>query len=306
MKILKYNNIIMVIVAVLLCIPSFLYAGVEKTIEEVYPLDKDGKVYLENVSGNVVVKSWGKNEVKILVRKTAKDEESLDRMSVDINQSDDNIRIITRYEKDFGFFKSYNGSVHYDLLIPDKAHLRVKCVSGSVEVTNIGGPLTIETVSGKIEVAGADGGAKCTSVSGSVYLEGIAGDAVAKSTSGRIRAEGIKGSVEANTVSGSVDISNVSKAEEIKAETVSGGIEMQGELSPGGIYEFKTLSGRIRLDLPSKSDFELEANTFSGSVQCDFELKVSGEIKRNKIQGVVGKGGASLKVSSFSGGISIK
>jgi len=306
MKFLKFNMFILLFTLILLCIPSFLYARAEERIEEAHPLKRDGKVYLENVSGNIVVKSWEKNEVKILARKVAKNEESLDKVSFDVNQTNNNIRIKTRYKKTWGLSKSVNASIHYDLLIPDKAQLRVKSVSGSIEALNIGGSVDIETVSGKIELVEAGSGAKCKSISGSVYVEEITGDAKLNTTSGKVHAEGVKGSVEAHSVSGRVVLREISLAEEIKAESISGSIKMQGELSPGGNYEFKTISGGIRLDLPSKSDFELEANTMSGAVQCDFELKVSGKISRKKIHGVAGKGGTSLKVSSLSGGITIK
>jgi DUF4097 and DUF4098 domain-containing protein YvlB len=305
MKLLKINSHILLFTVILLCIPSFLFASAEEKIEEVYPLDRDGKVYLENVSGDIVVKSWKKNEIKILARKVAKNEESLDRVTVKINQTNGNIRINTKYKNTWGLSKSVNASVHYDLLVPDRAQIRVKSVSGDIEAYIIGGPVDLETVSGKIELAGAGMGAECKSVSGSVYAEEITGDTKLNSTSGKVNAKDIKGSVEANSVSGSVVLEKISDAEEIEAESISGSIKMQGELSSGGNYEFKTISGGVRLDLPSKSDFELEASTMSGSLSCDFDMKVSGKMLRKKMEGVVGKGGAILKISTLSGGIKI-
>lgn len=305
MKFLKFNSCILLSILVLLCTPSFLFANAEEKIEEVYQLDRDGKVYLENVSGDIVVKSWKKNEIKILARKVAKKEESLDKVTVEIKQTNGNIRINTKYKNTWGLSKSVNASVHYDLLIPDRAQIRVKSVSGDIEAYIIGGPVDLETVSGKIELAGAGMGAECTSVSGSVYAEEITGDTKLNSTSGKVQAKGIKGSVEVISVSGSVVLEKISDAEEIEVRSVSGSIKMQGELSPGGNYEFKAISGGVRLDLPSKSNFELEASTMSGSMSCDFDIKVSGEISRKKMEGVAGKGGARLKISTLSGGIKV-
>jgi len=57
--------------------------------------------------------------------------------------------------------------------------------------------------------------------------------------------------------------------------------------------------------VPSGSDFEFSAKTFSGSIECDFELKMSGKLDPKKVRGTVGKGGASLTISSFSGEIRI-
>ncbi len=309
MKSLKFNSIILMSLMILLCLPSFLFAKAEEKLEQVYPLNRAGKVYLENVSGDIVIKSWKKNEVKILARKVARKDGDLDNVTIDINQTDGYIRIITRYEKFAGMFKSENVSVHYDLTIPDEAHLRVKTVSGSVEALNIGGPVDIETVSGKIDIVRAEKGVKCKSISGSLYLEDITGDTYVKSTSGKISIEGVKGSVEANNVSGSVTLNSVSMAEEIMVESISGSIKVQGELSPGGIYEFKTISGGTKIDLPPESDFEFHMTTMSGSLRFDpddFIVKVLNNPARNKVQGIVGEGSATLKTSSLSGGITIK
>lgn len=305
MKFLKFNSCILLSIVVLLCAPSFLFASAEEKIEEVYSLDRDGKVYLDNVSGNIVVKSWKKKEIKILARKVSEKEESLDKVNIEINQTNGNIRINTKYENTWGLSKSANVSVHYDLLVPDRAQIRLKSVSGDIEAFNIGGPVDLETVSGKINLAEAGMGAKCKSVSGSVYAEKITGDTELNSTSGKVHAKDIKGSVEAHSVSGSVVLEMVSKAEEIEAESISGNIKMQGELSPGGNYEFKTISGGVRLELPSKSNFELEASTMSGSLHCDFDIEISGKMLRKKMEGVAGKGGAILKISTLSGGIKI-
>jgi len=305
MKSQKFNNIIMLFVAILFCIPSILFAEAEEKIEKIYPLDSNGKVYLENNSGDIVIKSWGKNEVKILAHKIARNKKSLDKATIDINQTNGMIRIITRHHKSFDLFQSKDVSVYYDLFIPDKAKIRVKSLSGRVEAWEIGGFLDIETASGRIDIVRAKNGVKCKTINGDIYLEEITGDIVLKSTSGKITTEGVNGSVEANTVSGDLDINEVSSAEEINMESIKGNMEIQGELTPGGIYEFNTISGRIRLILPFTSDFELRTNTINGDIQCDFELDILDEITRNKIQGVAGKGSSSLKISSFSGDIII-
>lgn len=305
MKFLKFNIFILLFLTILFCIPSALFAESEEKIEKTYPLDRDGKVYIENISGDIVVKSWGKNEIKILARKIAKNKQSLDKATIDINQTSRNIRIITRHQKSTGRSQSTNVSVFYDIFIPDRAQIRVKSISGGINAWEIGGPIDFETVSGRIEIVAAKRGVKCKTISGNIYLDSIIGDADLKSTSGKILVEDIKGSVEASTVSGRIELEEVSNAEEIEVESISGNIETQGELSSGGIYEFHTISGRIRLDLPPASDFELQTKTISGNIRCGFELNNSGKIERNKKQGVVGKGRSSLKIFSLSGDIII-
>lgn len=286
MKISKCYISFSLVLIILLCIPSLLFAKVKDKIEKTYTLNRDGKVYLEAKSGDIVVNSWDKNEIKIIAHKKA---------MIDMHHTDDNIRMIIKRPKSF----------YFELLIPDKAHLRVETVSGRVKVHKMGGSLDIRTVSGDIEVLTAKNGVRCKTVSGDIHLEEIVGNADLKTTSGKISVEGIKGSVKAETVSGNIKLEAFSHAEEVEMESISGNIRLRGELSPGGIYEINSHSGNVEMSIPSDSNFELRVETFSGDMQCDFDLKISGKTDRKKLQGVVGKGGASLILSSFSGNIRI-
>ena len=69
---------------ILLTIPSLAYSRAEEVIEEEYSLNRDGKVILENISGSITVKGWGKNKVRMIARKTAGDEDDLDKVSIDV------------------------------------------------------------------------------------------------------------------------------------------------------------------------------------------------------------------------------
>ena len=322
MKVFKSYISLSLLVTILFCIPSFIFAKAQEKIEKTYTLDRDGKVYLKNISGDIVVKSWHKHEVKIIALKVARRERNLDDVTVDIHQTNGNIRIITSYHKPFSLFRKHV-PVYYELLIPDKAHFRLKTVSGSAQAREIGGFLDIKTtsgdikiikayngvkcktISGEIEIETAKKSVKCKTISGDIYLEDITGDVDLETTSGKIAVRTIKGSFEVETVSGRIEVEAFSHAEEIGVETISGRIKLQGELSPEGIYEVDSFSGKTKIILPSASNFELRTKTFSGDIKCDFELAISDKIDRKNFQGIVGKGGARLIISSFSGDIRI-
>ncbi len=271
------------LIIMLLCIPPVLFA--RDGLERAFTLDRDGKVYLEGRTGHVEVSSWSKNEVRIVAPKNA---------SIDVNHTKDNIRII------------FNRPSQCEIFIPDRAHLRIETTSGNVKAGEIGGFVDIRSASGDIDIAAAQSGVKCKSISGDIHIGKMTGSADLKTTSGKITAESIKGSITAGTVSGKIEIGSFSRTEEIEIESISGKIELRGELSPGGIYKINSNSGNIEMGLPSASNYELRVETFSGSIHCDFELKLSGKIDRKKLQGMVGKGGATLGISSFSGNIRIK
>jgi DUF4097 and DUF4098 domain-containing protein YvlB len=290
--------------------PVFAYADVEEVINEQYPLEKDGEVRVKNISGNIVVTTWDKNEVKIEARKKADSQKELEKIHVDIDSHDNSISINTEYDKSFhfSFFSGFDGnrsSVDYELIVPDKAEISLESVSGNIRVTSIGGDLELKTVSGAIKVVSAGKDVTANSVSGSIYLEGAAGDATLETVSGRITVDEILGAVSAKTVSGGIDLMSGSEVKEVRAETVSGSIRAKYMLGKGA-HAFKTVSGGIRMELPTNSGFNVNAQTFSGSIDSDFEITMSGKIDNKNIKGIVGNGGPELSMESFSGSISLE
>jgi len=163
-----------------------------------------------------------------------------------------------------------------------------------------------KSVSGDLRIVSAGDGVRANSISGTNYLQSITGEADLKTVSGDITVHDIQGSVEAESVSGSIALKGVSKAENVEAKSIQGGIEYEGELEVKGNYVFNTHSGDVHMRLPKDAQFELEAKSLGGEVECDFELKRSDKHSRKKVQGVVGKGGAGLHLSSFSGDIEIE
>jgi DUF4097 and DUF4098 domain-containing protein YvlB len=305
MKKSEHIIVLLAILTMVICLPSLGFSLTEERTVETYPLESTGKVYLENISGDITVSNWDKNEIEITATKRARREKDLDDATIHIHQTDDNIRIITRHDREFNLFRSSSVSVYYEIIVPAKASVRVKSISGDIEVRKIGGVLNVETVSGEIRVRVAENDVRCKSTSGDIDLEYIHGDAELESISGEISIQKNEGSVEAGTVSGDIELQAFSYAEEIEVSSTSGDIELQGELSPGGIYRLESFSGDSKVVIPSGSDFEFSAKTFSGSIDCDFELKTSGKLDPKDIRGTIGKGGASFNVSSFSGNIRI-
>jgi len=340
MKSGKICFLIVIFAVMMLCAPSLIFAGTKDRLERSYGFKRGGRVTLQNVAGDILVKGWGKEQVEITAMHAGGPKKDLNEV-VHITQTNGNIRITTSSDRSFSFFGSTRTSVYYELLIPDSTHLKIETVSGNAEIRDFTGALEVKTVSGDIKIFEAKSSVKCKTISGNINLEHIIGDtelittsgdlmvhdlegsldaesvsgdmvlkkiignAVTKTTSGDIRVRNLKGSFEAESVSGDIDVVPFSQAEEIEIETVSGDISMEGILAPNGSYSIVSHSGDIALKLPKGSDFELQTGTSTGDMVCDFELKVNGKIDGKKLQGIVGKGGASLNISTFSGDIHI-
>ena len=286
----------------------------EEKFEKTVPLSKTGTLYLSNISGQIDVLTWKEAQVKIEAVKTSKADsadkakENAAKVTIEVTGEADRVSVETKYPKRMGGFwggDSINVGVDYKVWVPEQAGVEIKSVSGDVKVAPIGGKAKIDSVSGNVGLSGA-AGAEVKLVSGDLGLENVAGDAFIKAVSGNIDITRIKGSIEANAVSGDIVLKDVSEAQNVDIETVSGNVTYSGDLGAGGRYELKTHSGDVRMTIPADAGFDLTANTFSGDIETDFAITVAGKISPREIRGTVGKGGATLVLKSFSGNVDLK
>ena len=340
MKSRKVYFSILTFAVTMLCIPPLIFAGAKDRLEKSYSCERGGRVTLQNVAGDIFVKGWAKDQVEITAMHSGGPKKDLAQV-VHISKTNGNIRIRTISDKSFSLFGSTRTSVYYELLVPVSTHLRVETTSGNVEILDFNGSLEVRTVSGDIKITSVKSSIKCKTISGDIYLEKIMGDtevnttsgdvtikdlkgsfegdsvsgdmdlkkimgnADLKTTSGEVTVHDLKGSFEAESVSGDIDVKSFSRAEEIKIETVSGDISVEGIPVPNGSYTLRSHSGTVAVVVPSESGFELQTKTSSGDIDCDFELKGYVKSDSQLLQGIVGKGDSTLNISTFSGDIHI-
>ena len=132
-----------------------------------------------------------------------------------------------------------------------------------------------------------------------------------RSVTGDVRAQGLRGAVRASTVSGEVDVQT---SEEAEASTVSGDVRVaMGRLPRTGSLRFNTVSGSVRLVLPSDAGAELRVSTVSGDLDSDFELRLNGRDSRSSswvrvgqnIRATIGRGGPSIEIRTVSGDVEL-
>jgi len=285
----------------------------EQKLERVENLTSDGKVMINNISGDIKIFVWKEGKVKIeaVKRAEAKDEaqakKAMEAVEIQIKAEPGLLVVKTQYPENKGFFgKDSSVSVDYTLWIPDRASVEAKSISGDILIREAGGQVIANTVSGDVEISGGKKSVEAKAVSGDIRVEKIEDDAQLSSVSGDIYATGIKGSVEAEAVSGSIHLKDISQAKSVSAKSVSGSIDYRGDVMSDGRYQFNSHSGNVVLVLPASSSFELEAGAFSGTVKTEFPIEIIGEISDKQIKGKVGKGGAYIVAKTFSGRVEIR
>ncbi|HAN21731.1 MAG: hypothetical protein A2Y15_00490 [Clostridiales bacterium GWF2_36_10] len=137
------------------------------------------------------------------------------------------------------------------------------------------------------------------SVSGNIYITpvGSANSIKANTVSGEININAIVDSADFKSVSGDIVFNNIVK--KIACKSVSGDIDIKSENCPDEIYA-KSVSGEITFTIPENKGFTAKYSKVSGNFNCSFATVNSKE------KAVYGDGSASFEFSTVSGDISIK
>jgi len=278
-------------------------------------LGASGTVLLSNVAGDVVVTGGAGDQVIIEAVKRGRTAEDLKSVDIDVLVKDGRVEVVTRYPRHQERRWGNSAEVDYKLTVPRQALVRVKTVSGDVQVSTVDGELRAESVSGNVRVTDAKNLEGAVTVSGDVYVKtaGSAGGVTVSSVSGNVVVTGMKAaSLTGSSVSGDITLGDV-LSDRVSFKSVSGNIDFAGILAKAGRYALKSHSGDIVLKIAASVGFELNATSFSGDIRSDLPLTLqfggSGDSGRRgrtqEVRGTFGDGAAILELSSFSGDIRI-
>ena len=230
----------------------FAAKEVREEFHQTYPLDREGKVQLENVNGDVRIVTWDREEIKVDAIKRAKKQEHLDEVKIEVDAKADRIRIKTKYPDSKSRRNKDNSvSVEYLLTVPKSSRLDgINTVNGGVEIEKVGGDV------------------KASSVNGAVKADGLSGEVELSTVNGSLKANfaQLKKSVSLKSVNGSVTVALPPETNaRVSANTVSGGISsdfalqvkkhfpigrnLDEKIGEGGpAIELSTVNGGIRID----------------------------------------------------------
>src|SRR5438445_13742613 len=137
---------------VLGALAAFAVEEVREEFHQTYPLNKQGRVQLENVNGNVHISTWDREEIKVDAIKHAKKQEHLDEVKIDVDAKADRIRIKTKYpDAKTKRNKNNSTSVDYTLTVPKQIRLDgISTVNGGAEIENVSGDVQASSVNGNV------------------------------------------------------------------------------------------------------------------------------------------------------------
>jgi len=297
---------------------SFSHAAEQQRVDESKVAESDGLVRINVVRGEISVEGWDKNEVRV---RGLLDEE-LEEFIFDVDGSETEIKVrIPRHTNSWHSRDETNlvinvpehseitiSGVSLDVDIEDvKSSVEVGVVSGDVSLEGGSDRVVLQTVSGDIEVRRITGRIKMKTVSGDIESYDAVGESVYGSVSGDIRVESGGEDLKVETVSGDVEITRTDFVE-ISGHSVSGDVEISGQMKPGGIVEFDSVSGSIRLGLQGEIGARFDLETGSGSIRnrlSDDEPRESKYVRDESLRFTLGDGAGEVVLSTRSGSITV-
>ena len=201
-----------------------------------------------------------------------------------------------------------NGSTTLDL---QHSSARVSQVSSNVTIQGRANDVSIEDVKGSVHLDG--------DFMESVKLSRVAKPVSFKSTrtdmdfsqlggylnldSGDLEATGVNGPFRLRTRSKDIMLNGISN--EVHVQNENGAVEVH--INKLGGVEIKNSKGDIRIFVPAKAGFQLQAQVHDGEIQSDFnDLKVDNGENRSSAAGSVNGGGPRINIENEHGTIEIR
>lgn len=201
------------------------------------------------------------------------------------------------------------------VLTVERGSARLNKIDGNVTFQGRGDNVDIAEVSGTVRVSGdVMEGMKLTNIKKNVIFQSSRTDMELASVEGDLSLD--SGDLRGTRITGPVKL--ITRSKDIHLEDVSGDVRLENnngmvelhtaDRVPMGNIEVSNDRGDIRLVVPGKANFQVNATTRRGEVQSDFnELTINNsDHGQSVVTGNVGKPTSKIQVTSDSGDIEIR
>ena len=235
MNVLKLTNFRMVFMSCLAFIallPGIVLAADSGDVDQLFDVQPGGTLVINSDSGPIEVDTWGRDEVRVVIRNTS-------GFEVEVGKEGNDIVVIA--ERQRSLFRLLGSGIRFDVTIPERYNVDLDTGGGQISVPDLEGSVRADTSGGAIEVGRVTGDVDVDTSGGRIDISDVDGDVSADTSGGRITIGNVTGDVSADTSGGAIRIGDVDG--DIYADTSGGNIEV-GE--GGGRVELDTSGGTIR------------------------------------------------------------
>ncbi len=250
-------------------------------------VQRDTRLALSAMGGEVVVRSWDRGQVRIRADHSS---------NTTIRIRDNGAVLRIEAEGRMGM----PGRTDFELTVPGWMFTDFDGMNFSVEVDGVAG-VKASTLNGNL-TARRVGEVSFNTMNGDVRVEDARGRLSLSTVSGRIEVQGTAGDISAQTVSGHIGLYRID-SQRVEASTVSGQVIYQGSVHEKGSYTLGSHSGTVTFALPPSANATVNTSTMSGGLSASFTLPSLDQRSRGRTLVRFGNGSATVDLETFSGNV---
>lgn len=290
----------------------------ESRVEKTLKIEPGGRLEVDTEMGSVNVTGTSRSDVHVVVTSRSRDLDEL--LNLRFEDGGKTARITGRKKNRHFFDWPDGGRVRFEIEVPTSTALDVDSSGGGLTIAGIRAEVKLHTSGGSIDVRDVTGDVNGHTSGGGVVLKQIKGRTQVQTSGGSIEGTDLDGNVAGETSGGGISMRRVTG--DLKVHSSGGSIHIDeagglvdADTSGGGIRasltrgnsrggRLESSGGSIEVTLDPNANLDIDAS--ASHVTTDLPLTVKGELSRHRIQGTLGKGGASLRVHTSGGGIRIE
>ncbi|HEX9103939.1 MAG TPA: hypothetical protein VF997_17130 [Polyangia bacterium] len=284
-------------------VPSLALAEEEVTFANVPTPDVES-ITIEQPQGKLELVGWDKQEVRVVAHKHARDDKSLDQLTVEFVMLDGKVRIRTgvRVDNTFRPLPAAEGAgIDLTVSAPRNVNLRAQTWAGDMAVSGFRSGAALRSRGGEVHAWDIEGEVHTEALRGKQRLSAIRGNVEADGTAGDVELDAIDGEVlEARVVDGQIVARRV-RSPLVRLFSSSGGVVLMGTTRPGARYEITARQGDVRLVL-QRAPFTVNARAPGGAVKNGFVL-THAVGSPTTLQGEFMGGGPQLELTAAHGNV---
>lgn len=175
---------------------------------------------------------------------------------------------------------------HIELRVPRETQVSLSSTNGKICLEGIERPIRARSSNGSIHINEVNGDIDVTTANAKVACRNTEGHLRARSSNGKIEIGAHRGSVDASTSNG----------------VIRAVLEHLGQVG----VALKTSNGRIVLELPEKSDADVDIHVENGHIRNDLDLEEQIGDANGRVRGRLGKGGIPIRLRTSNGTVALR
>ena len=285
----------------------------DQTTEKFIAVDPNVSIKLCVSEGDLKINGWERNEVRVFVKSGRLP--GFKVLEKEHKSGKANWLLVTNVRPEGarpGPMSECLAGEEIELDVPIGSALSISGRAANTLIDSVK-KVAVKTADGHISLKGVPGGIAAESYQGNLEVINSGGAIALATTTGNITAFDVSpGQIgdlfKARSNGGNVSLQQVDHRQ-IEASSITGSVNFNGKFLPGGLYNFRTSNGSIRMQIPIKSSATIKASYGFGSFNSEIPLKFIYQHKTEggqNFQALIGSGDANINLTTNTGVINIK